>query len=259
MRGPNYFSFNGERSTDYKMYCLSAPTCSRPERQIDTITVPGRAGELLVDLGGYSNVQVQYDCFFDGGLSRGSEISSWLYGAKGYVDLRDSYQPGVFRRAFFTGPLDFEYAGRGQQIGRGVIPFICKPQLFTDDGQKPIEFAIMDQSFDTSVLGVIYNPYPFAAKPLIHIEGCSAQIVTIQNGAGTQRLHCQTVSSADVDCELMNMYNGSYNLNAFLAVKTDFPTLEPGENIISMSRTIKPSDGSAPKPKLIITPRWWHM
>ncbi len=259
MKGPNYFSFNGRRSTDYKMYNQTAPVYSLPERQIEWITVPGRAGDLLVEQGGYSNVLVSYDCFFEGGPAQGSLISGWLYGAGGYADLRDSYLPGVFRRATFAGPLEFTYIGQGRQIGKGTIAFTCKPQLYTDEGQKPIELPIVDGSFDTTGLGVIYNPYPFASWPLIQIEGRASQIVTVQNAAGVKRLRCSTMDRAEVDCEMMNMHRGDTNLNSYLDVLTDFPTLEPGENIISMSRKAEIDDGSAPKAKLSIVPRWWHL
>ena len=235
----NYFVFDGKRSTDLGLFVERYPTQPKPQRQVETIAVPGRNGALHYYPGGYENVTVRYNCYFRGGPEQASEIAAWLYGAVGgYKILRDTYHPSVFRHAIFDGPLDVE--NLWNQHGRCSLEFDCKPQLWTDTGQQPIEFALPisadNWSFDRAAVGLLYNPYPFVAKPLIRIEGYANQLITIKNAAGESHLSCKTGPYAEIDCDLQNMYRDDANENTGLDVSTDFPTLEPGENIIIMSR-----------------------
>lgn len=257
----NYFCFAGRRCTDFDVFVERFPVQEKPMRQVELISVPGRNGALRIDKGGYENVTILYECYCRGGPAKVSEISGWLYSSgSGYAELRDTYHPGGFRLAAFDGPLSAE--NFWNRRGRFTVQFNCKPQIWTDDGQVPIEFDLpigASESFDPTGLGVLYNPYPFATAPLIHIEGAANQVLTIKNALGERSLRCQTSRYADIDCELQNMYVGSHNANSQLDISTEFPILAPGENIIIMARSALPSEVDAPLPKLEITPRWWHL
>lgn len=261
----NYFEFDGRRSTDFGLYVERYPVQPKPQRQVEVIDVPGRSGVLHYYPGGYNNVTIPYECYFRGGPEQASEIAAWLYGAAGgYKVLRDTYHPGVFRRAAFDGPLDLENIWN--RYGRCTLEFDCAPQLWTDAGQQPVEFDLPisstgSWSFDTAAVGLLYNPYPFAAKPLIYIEGYGRNVVTIRSQEGREsHLSCETGPYAEIDCELQNMYKDDLNQNTYLDVTAEFPALEPGENIILMSRTAQPATSDSPyRPRLVITPRWWHL
>lgn len=261
--GLNYFVYAGRRSTDYGLYLRSAPKRAKPARQIEIVSIPGRNGRLRIDKGAYENTTVVYDCFFSGGPEQASAIANWLYDAgAGYLELRDTYHPGVFCCAAFDGPFDAEDIL--SQLGIVSLTFDCKPQLWTDAGQQPVEFKLPisadNWSFDRAAVGLLYNPYPFVAKPLIRIEGYANQLITVKNAAGESHLSCKTGPYAEIDCDLQNMYWDDINENTGLDVSTDFPVLAPGENIIIMSRyDLQAPSGSIYTPRLIITPRWWHL
>ena len=263
----NYFYFNGRRSTDYGLYLLSAPDIPWPAGQAERVEVPGRNGSLRIGYGAYKNVSITYDCFFAGNPAQASEIAGWLYSSDSYIELRDSYNPDVFRLAVFDGGGTVRNILN--QLERVQITFDCKPQLWTDAGQQPISYLIPAAPydyFDLREMGELYNPYPFTATPLILLDGSADVTLTVSNDLGEQTLLCTTSYYTTVDCEMHNM-TGAYqrgdvaaNLNSQLRINTDFPVLAPGRNIIRLSRkaaAIAPTD--APAAGLQIIPRWWHL
>lgn len=257
----NFFMFAGRRSTEFGLVVERFPGQPKPARKVELISIPGRNGMLRIDQGAYENVTVSYECYFKGGPNQASTISGWLYASGGgYAVLRDTYHPDVFRMAAFDNMSEIENVWN--RFGRCVLSFDCKPQMWSDLGQKPVEFDLPissgNWSFNTAVVGVLRNPYPFTAKPLIRLEGYGSSIITIQNAAGSLSLRCETGPYAEIDCEMQNMFIDDINQNTKLDIMTDFPVLAPGENIISMSHKSYPSTGEYP-PRLIITPRWWHL
>lgn len=238
----NYFYFNGRRSTDYGLYLLSAPDIPWPARQAERVEVPGRNGSLRIGYGAYKNVSITYDCFFAGNPAQASEIAGWLYSSDSYIELRDSYNPDVFRLAVFDGGGTVRNILN--QLERVQITFDCKPQLWTDAGQQPISYLIPAAPydyFDLREMGELYNPYPFTATPLILLDGSADVTLTVSNDLGEQTLLCTTSYYTTVDCEMHNM-TGAYqrgdvaaNLNSQLRINTDFPVLAPGRNIIRLA------------------------
>ena len=89
------------------------------------------------------------------------------------------------------------------------------------------------------------NPTRFPAKPLIRVYGTGT--VTINDIVITVS---DVTSYVDIDCELMDCYEGSTNRNDDVAFSTyDFPVLMPGVNPVSF---VGPSS-------VEITPRWWRV
>lgn len=264
----NYFCFAGRRCTDFDIFVERFPTQEKPARQVELISVPGRNGALRIDKGGYENVTISYECYCRGGPAKISEISGWLYSCgSGYAELRDTYHPGGFRLAAFDGPLSAE--NFWNRHGRFTVQFDCKPQIWADAGQIPIEYTIPAAPydyFDAREMGKLYNPYPFAAAPLILLSGSADVTLTISNALGSRTLLCTTSYYTTIDCEMHNM-SGAYhkgdiegNLNSQLNINTDFPVLAPGENTITLARkaaAISPTD--APAAGLQIIPRWWYL
>ena len=92
------------------------------------------------------------------------------------------------------------------------------------------------------------NPTQFPSAPLIRAYGNGSFVmdgitVTITNAS----------SYTDIDCELMDCYEGTINRNNDVAFSTyNFPMLRPGDN------TIEIPTGSGIT-TLMITPRWWRV
>lgn len=89
------------------------------------------------------------------------------------------------------------------------------------------------------------NPTKFPAKPLIRVNGVGT--VTINNITIT----VSTVDSyVDIDCEIMDCYEGGTNRNKDVTFSTyDFPELMPGANPVSFTGVTS----------VEIKPRWWRV
>lgn len=212
------------------------PGRPRPTKKYSVISVPGRNGDLHIDTGAYTNYQQYYDIGIRGkaeGLSMAARnVADWLYGPTGYQRLEDSYEPDIFRMAYFAGPLDVE--NMLNVLGRASIEFNCKPQRYLKSGEIPV-----------SATSGIYNPTAFPALPIINISG---------GGAGRLQIgrYVVEIKSFDgnltLDSETQNAYYGTTNLNGTISAP-EFPQLVAGDNEISYTGawTIE------------IIPRWWTL
>jgi len=97
----------------------------------------------------------------------------------------------------------------------------------------------MSLTVATPMGGIVTNPTPFEARPLLEVSGVGE--ITI-NGKSIQIL--ESVSDFDIDCESMEAEDNSK------IYCMDFPELSGGENEIV-------GDGSITA--ITVTPRWWTL
>lgn len=226
----------GKNSEELNITVERYPTRTRPTKKYNVISVPGRNGDLHIDTGAYTNYMQPYDIGIKGAkkeLPKAAEAAAeWLYGAAGYQRLEDSYEPDVFRLAYFAGPFDVE--NMLNTLGRATIEFNCKPQRFLKSGEVAVSVASGDS---------VYNPTAFAALPIINIYG---------SGAGRLQVGEYVVEifsldgSMSLDSDLQNAYSGTANLNNAISAP-EFPQLAAGNNAVSFTGawTVE------------IIPRWW--
>ena len=92
----------------------------------------------------------------------------------------------------------------------------------------------------------LINPTRFASKPLIRVAGngtatINGQTITIVN----------STQYVDIDCDMMDCYEGSTNRNKDVTFSTyDFPELVPGDNTFVAGTGIT---------GFVVTPRWWRL
>lgn len=234
------FVFSGQSSDDYCLTIEYMPSYSTAKKNIDTYSVPGRSGALIFDTGTFGNVTQSYEVWLKAPSGMNThqtarEIANWLLGQKGYQRLEDTYDPEVYRKAYFSGPVDVEnWFGK---YGRCKLDFTCMPQRWLKSG----EFCQDVASGET-----LYNNWQ-PALPLIEISG---------TGICMFRIGGYLVSVSDIpqdgiviDCETQNAYSGEVNCNNLITLDSGFPVLNNGENKI----TILLGDVETLK----ITPRWW--
>ena len=91
------------------------------------------------------------------------------------------------------------------------------------------------------------NPTEFASSPLIRVYGKGEFAM---DGVAVEVLNCN--SFVDIDCEMMDCYEGTINRNNDVTFSTyDFPKLRPGDNEITVyDNTIT---------LVQMTPRWWRV
>lgn len=234
--------FNGISSKDVGIEVETFPTYDIPEREYESIHVPGRNGDVIIDNATYKNGTRSYEVSIATyNLSyhqKMAAVAKWLHSASGYSRLEDSYEPDFYRQAYYKDSLEIE--NLFNEAGKATIKFICKPQKFYKSGEIPATFMTSGSIQNRT----IYTSLP---KILVTTDNTAGQIVIsgvrvgIKANAGTIII---------IDSELQDAYNDSgTNKNLFVELLDgEFPVLVPGNNTISFSGGVS---------KIDIIPRWW--
>lgn len=232
--------WNGRSSTDLYVVVENAPDIPVPTRKIDVISVPGRNGDIIIAQDAFENVTQDYSIAIVGSKdslpTNARAVVEWLMQPSGYARLEDSFNPDVYRMAYFSSAKSF--ANGLNTHGRATIQFSCKPQRYLRIGERPI--------LATSGMKLT-NPSAYPAKPLIIIKGSGSATMTV----GSFSFSVSSIGTEiDIDCETQNAYYGSTNKNSELSVTNGkFPELKAGDTQISWT-------GSGVTSVTII-PRWW--
>lgn len=229
--------YGGEASSDYGIVVSEAPSFDKPQRQTTVYNVPGRNGSVLFQDNAFNDVTRSYKAFIldydrEDLVEAVTAFTGMLYSKRGYQRLEDSFEPDVYRLAYFTGGQNI--ANDMMQAGETTISFTCRPERFLKDGEKEIEIQNGD---------VLHNYTRFDAKPLIYIEGSDSVEISIQGESITAEIDDYIY----IDCERMNAYRtAAENMNN--AISGVFPSIKPGTNGISITGTVT---------KVTIIPRYY--
>lgn len=233
----NTFTFMGINSKQFDMYCSNGGTYNAPERDVTSIAVPGRNGELTIDNGRFSNIKVSFPCFVSKNFSENApKIRNWLTATHGYSRLEDDAHPNEYRMARYTGGLEFSPNYTDKEAFVEVV-FSCMPQRFLSIGDNALKYTEKSGS-------VAPNPSLCESKPIITVYG---------NGSGQVVVAGKTISISEIggavtiDCDTMNAYNGAENRNSTITL-SGWPTLPYGEANYSFSGGVE---------RIEIIPRWW--
>lgn len=227
------FTFNGENSAKYGLLVSGRGTFNAPERDIESVVIPGRNGELTLDNGRFKNITVTYPAFVIPSLTYNSKrIRSWLCSVVGYATLVDDYDPSHFRKARFVSGLEFEPKAMNK-AGECYIQFDCMPQRWLSD----------DMTRYTEP-GTVTNPTLFTAQPKIVTEGAGDGTITINGNTLTFE---DVPDGLVVDSEIQRSYKGTSAYDG--SVSGTYPTLVPGTNTISFTGFTM----------IELYPRWWEV
>lgn len=208
-----------------------------PERDLDTVEIPGKNGELVLDNGRWKNKDIEYYCFQDKAVRNDLEdLRNYLLSLGGnYVRIENSEHSEEFRIGRLTDGFDPE-RDYNYSTSSFVIKMSCKPQRFLLSGELMQEF--------TST-GIINNPTLFESKPLLRVYGTGTLTVNgksiVINTGGSEYI--------DIDCEAMSSFEGSQTRNSNVVIK-DYPVLSAGNNVIDLGNGIT---------RVIVTPKWWKI
>lgn len=225
--------FGGVSTLEFGVGISGESSFNAPGRDVSVISIVGRNGDLTIDNGRYKNIDVTYPAYIvDKFPQKVLDLRAYFCSQIGYQRLEDSYTPDTFRLGVFKKGLDFTT----NPLNRGAtfnLTFDCKPQRYLKSGEQT-------ESFNGAI--TLLNPTRFTAKPIIRLHSTGTLTV---NGNTFTVTSFGNGSYVDIDCEIMNCYSGSLNLNNYSS--GTFPELVPGENTISFSGNYD------------ITPRWWTL
>lgn len=229
------FYYDGISCADFGIFVEHRPTQTFPKRIIESISIPGRNGNLLFDTGAYDNVTVTYQVAYRGNVRfSGVQIATWLYKNE-YLELSDDYEQEYFRKAVYVSPLNI--ADILNVAGRANVTFSCLPQRFLKTGK---------QEMSPSNNSTITNFYQ-DAKPLLTVNGTGSGTVTIGNATVTISNIGTTML---IDCEAQNATINGVNANDKISLNAGFPVLLNGSNTISWTGGVS---------SVKVVPNWWTL
>lgn len=238
----DYFSFDGVRSSTYLARVFPTETMTQaPARIYDTISVPGRSGQLLIDRKAYDNVIIEYDVVISGDqdFTQLTALRNFLASRSGYKRLQDSFDTEHYRMAAYMEPFNMLADWASKKRGRGTISFNCKPQRYLHSGLTPVVLTAS---------GTLTNPTQFDAKPLLYVTTTASGAVL---GVGGVDITINRTGVTNIDCETGRCYLSTTSLDDKVVLSSiDFPTLAPGSNGISLGSGIS---------RVEIRPRWWEL
>ena len=232
-----FFMFKDHSSLEFGLLISEKGSYKGASRDISYTSVPGRNGDLITDNGRYKNVNIPYKLTLLNNTEREfveltHQIKGWLLAEQGYFRLWDSYDKKYFRLGSYSDEVDIEQELR--DLGGLSLTFNCKPFKYSFEGQQPVVFT---------AAGTLYNSEFFPSLPYIKITGSGTVTLTINNNAFVFKGIEEYI---EIDSEIMNAYKGTQPQNNKMTGAA-FPTLLPGNNVISWVGNIK---------KLEIVPRW---
>lgn len=103
------FTFNGINSDTYGLKVKATNHLSFPAKNIESIEIPGRTGNLIIDDGSRKNLSIEVVCFLDCRENkdialRTRQISAWLQDPIGYQSL--IFSDGIKFKAICTNQID---------------------------------------------------------------------------------------------------------------------------------------------------------
>lgn len=237
------FTMNG---IAFPLHVEAKPDYSFPDKDYNAYHVPGRNGDVLVDLGSYKNVQRSYyvSCGTYGifnYLDIARQITHWLTKSSGYRMLTDTYEPDVIMFACFRSAAVINRVT--DQGARIQIIFDCKPQkylkrYYPDSPGTSAGYTIGE--LDSSGIYISSYPdyYPYDAKPRIELTTATSfsdGLIKFKDSKNvTTELRIQNPPPGVkmiIDCEMEEVYDGvtGSSLNNYVKLPDNrFPYLDGG-------------------------------
>lgn len=228
----DYFTIGGVSSSSFNAYIYDSNVFDSPSRSVDTYDVPGRNGTLTVaGSEKFVNRELWYDMYIPKSMiSNVRGLSNYLHSLNGYQRIEDTLEPDVYKKAMYLEAMQLSVKTETQAVFR--LTFDCQPEKWLKSGEQKTVFTKN---------GSINNPTVQTAKPLIRIYGKGI----VQIGNQTIEILKAPTEYIDIDCDIQDCFEGTANRNSYVSL-TDFPTLVPGSNGITLGTGIT---------KVEITPR----
>lgn len=151
------FTFKGIFSDAMGIVVEKMPIITKPQRRVESKTIPGRHGSLHESDGAYEDITLSIDCFLpDPG--RMDDVFAWL---DGRGDLLLSSVPGRAFRAQVVNQIPLSKIVEALSASRFSVIFSSQPFRYEADPQ-PVVLKSM---------GVVTNPGTIPSEPVIIVRG----------------------------------------------------------------------------------------
>ena len=229
----NYFIFDGINSKDMGIKIERHNNFSSPQRRVESISIPGRTGNILIDDGSYENQIFEYELILECDSKKGidiskkaNEISSWLHGDYTYKTLTFSNSDKTYK-AVVINKIDITQMFK--KFAKALVVF------------EAYEVANVAKGKSISVIkneGTFINNTNREVKPILKLVGEGDCIININN----QEMKIKgieghiIVDSYNMDCykKLDDGFVENNNKKMF----GSFPVFNIGENEIKVNGAI---------------------
>lgn len=256
----SYFEFNGTRSDDMQLRIEKYPDIPIARKRMTEIVVPGMDGVLHQSDGTYEPVPVRYKCWFKPNpenpretlADRAHIIAEWLGTAPAGAELRDSYDPTIYRRATYVGGA--EIRNIMDRFGRFDVEFSCDPRAYLESGRE--------WEVSPSEPVSIPNSTGHDAHPLLHITCAGSGAVEFQARKGETvlkkyRIEINFPSNLSYeftfDCAIGESWgldgDDVVSFNRWITV-SELPVIHSGQNDITVTGDVERAQ---------IDMRWWKL
>ena len=147
----NHFTFNGTSTADLGLIVSGVSIFGAGSRKVEKAGIPGRNGDLQIELGGFNNYTVRYTVSITNDFTTtAQQIREWLLESKGYCDLTDTYHPDEIRKACFNSDIEFT-TSMLYKYGQASIQFDCLPERYLTTNTPITTTATADTTTDTTL------------------------------------------------------------------------------------------------------------
>lgn len=230
------FEFNNKKLSDIGAVLMENPHYTPSVKELDFTSVPGKSGDIITDKNRFKNSSISYKVSSMPLFCSYTEqefvyvLSEWLLTSYDYKILRDTYNPGYFRKAICT-----DIANPTVEANKMVwttVTFNCDPFLYSDTGLKKNTYNFNGGTQTEN----LFNPEGWASEPIIEITPNQPLMVSLSINGVTVGIE-QIDKTIIIDVPNYNVYdtNGKPCNDVVQAFK--LPTLLPGKNKLITSGT----------------------
>lgn len=228
-----YFIFKGQKSTDFGIEISKLPDIIKPERNIQTVTIPGRNNSLYIDENTYNSYSLNFECVlnpFAKNKTHIDKIISWL---DGFGELIISTEKDKIYNAVIKNSIPFS-----DTIGLfPKFPIIFEVQPL----KKSVNFR--NETVEISKKTIINNIGTVDSLPKITIFGSGDVTLKIND----EEFLIKNINDyITIDSEFLEVYKDEENQNNKYN-NFDFPIFQKGKNTIDFVGNVQ---------KIIVEPNW---
>ncbi|MHC1786137.1 MAG: distal tail protein Dit [Christensenellales bacterium] len=229
----SWFEFKGVISSSLNVVVSEYPPIIRARRRVETVTVPGRSGELTLATGpaAYDSMVREIKCYARPGADL-NEIADWLTGSG---TLIFGNEPDFAYEAQVIEEISMDRIMRGREHKAFSVPFLCQPLKKRSSG---------DTAITLTAAGSVFNPGHVMSRPKITVTGSGNIVLTM---GGTETTITGLSSAVVIDSDLGMAMNTDEDANLSSIISGEWPELEPGANAVSWTGTVT---------SVVIQPRW---
>ena len=232
------FEFNDKKLYDIGAVLMENPHYTLSVKELDFTALPGKSGDIITDKNRFKNSSISYKVSSMPLLCSYTEqefvyvLSEWLLTSYDYKILRDTYNPGYFRKAICTDIANPTVEASG--VVWTTVTFNCDPFRYSYLGLQSVTF---NSNSNFRIENVTFrNPEKWESEPIIEIIPSSSATMSLKINDVSVAVY-DTDKTIIIDVPNRNVYDTNGEPCNDLIEAPELPVLLPGNNEITASGT----------------------